>query len=79
MYWRIAALDRPEIGAPPAGSGSAGSGPRSGMGAGRVFPWKPYPFATLSPGAGKFIKVDAPALISAVGALQTKGGGLKER
>jgi hypothetical protein len=49
------------------------------MGAGRVFPWKPYPFATLSQGPGKFIKVDAPALISAVGVLQTKGGGLKER
>ena len=49
------------------------------MGAGRVFPWKPYPFVTLSQGPGKFIKVDAPALISAVGVLQTKGGGLKER
>ena len=44
----------------------------------RVFPWKPYPFATLSPGAGEFIKVDALALISVAGALKTKGGGLKE-
>jgi hypothetical protein len=46
---------------------------------GRVFPWKPYPFATLFPGVWRFIKGVAPALISAVGALKTKGGGLKER
>jgi hypothetical protein len=45
---------------------------------GRVFPWKPYPFATLSPEPGAFIKVGAPALISAAGVLKTKGGGLKE-
>ncbi len=73
----FAGLDRPEIGAPPAGPAArlqTGSGQWA---RGRVFPWKPYPFATLSPGAGKFIKVDAPALISAAGALKTKGGGLK--
>ena len=51
------ALGRSVRPAPVPAASPRGAGTASNRLLGRVFPWKPYPFATLFPGAGKFIKV----------------------